>query len=501
MDGEVEIEETAMMSQKIDSLNVSIQPEAEAAELRAPDGQTWGGPLDKRAEVFLRVVPVALAGGGSVTQSIQIDEWLGILSEEYAVPVRRIGVAGLDASFVAEHITGAIHPLDRPIQPATTIGNIYHNASIAITEEMRYLYASGIRHFAGVCCGYTSYGLFALQQAMAALNTAHPDDPITANVIIQDSSFPDTDALSTEVDARGYPITRFYGPAYQSTPYLRVIFTLNGAVPFDIALSERVPPGCTPIMATYPFTPRYLAYWQEAGKMPKAQAREPLAGVLPGWAKIKPTDWVIPLVASGGCWDSSSVGKWMTAEQFTTVVEGTLTIVNALRAVAQQTDRPIFMPLIRKGAELVLAQNLADVSAITQWNADGPAGVVMLLYDTLPQSWFVNFVVGADLIINRAVQANSFVETILAQTPQLVMTIPAAGYMEAELMAEGMPHSLIRYNQDPRAISAEIYQLLTDPKYRDRQSSDLQAMFASMYANPAVNFGNVLARVACLSVR
>jgi len=67
-----------------------------SAEL--PPSQGIPGTLDKRSEVLLRIVPVALAGGGSVTQTTQIDEWLNILGHE--IPIRRLGVISPRAGFV-----------------------------------------------------------------------------------------------------------------------------------------------------------------------------------------------------------------------------------------------------------------------------------------------------------------------------------------------------------------------------------------------------------------
>ena len=142
--------------------------------------------LEKRSETLLRIVPVALAGGGSVTQTTQIDEWLDMLGKQHKIPVRRIGVAGPRPDFVDEQVTGVVYPLDRAIQPGSSVSDIYHHVSIAVTDELSYLYSIGIRHFTAVCCGYTSYGLFALHHAIETLNASHLHDSITDNVIIQE---------------------------------------------------------------------------------------------------------------------------------------------------------------------------------------------------------------------------------------------------------------------------------------------------------------------------
>src|SRR5947207_1921810 len=107
-----------------------------SAEL--PPSQGIPGTLDKRSEVLLRIVPVALAGGGSVTQTTQIDEWLNILGHE--IPIRRLGVISPRAGFVDEQVTGIIYPLDRAIEPASSVSEIYHNVCTAIINELDYLY-------------------------------------------------------------------------------------------------------------------------------------------------------------------------------------------------------------------------------------------------------------------------------------------------------------------------------------------------------------------------
>jgi hypothetical protein len=216
-------------------------------------------------------------------------------------------------------------------------------------------------------------------------------------------------------------------------------------------------------------------------------------------AEVTPADYIIPLIASGGCWEKASVGKWMTPEQFLTVEQGTLTLTNALRIVSEQTGKRIFMPLIRQGADFVLSKQLPNVSSTEQEPSDYRTGVIILPYDTLPQPSFIDLITASDLVVHRTVQTNSFAETIFAQVPQVIMTIPAAGYMEAELMAESMSRGLIRYNQDPQEIATELYRILTDPEYQKNLLTNLWETFSNMYSNPESNFGAVLARVARLS--
>ncbi len=489
-----------MISSKADLRDESLQLKAacECGELEATNMGAVLGVLEKRSEALLRIVPVALAGGGSVTQATQIDEWLDVLGKQDDIIVRQIGVASPRAGFADEQVTDVVYFLDRSIRQANTVSDIYHNVSITIAEELRYLYSIGIRHFTAVCCGYTSYGLFALHQAIKRINASYRD-PMTGNVIIQDSSFPDTDVLCTQLDQQGYPLTRFYGPAYQSSQHLRILFALNGAIPFDVALSKRCPPGCTPIMTALPYTPRYIACWQKRAKISKIEAKKHLARLFPALSRITPLDYVIPLVASGGCWEEASVGKWMTCEQFLTVEEGTLTLVNALRYVSKRTNKRIFMPLIKQGTDFVLSKQVPDVYSIEQMPLDSRIGVIILPYDTLPQPLFIDLLTGSDLVVHRTVQTNSFAETIVAQTPLVVITIPAAGYMDAEMMVHAMNGGLLAYNQDPAEVGAEMYRILTQSDYRDALVNSLQELFTTMYSDPETNFGMVLARVAGLN--
>ncbi len=454
--------------------------------------------FNKPAEVLLRIVPVELAGGGPVMQTIQIDEWLIMLSEKFNLPVRRIGVLSSSKGFVDEKITGKLHDLHRFVQPAESVSEIYHNVSSVLLEELHYLYMKGIRHITAVCCGYTSYGPFGLKLAMGRINADNSDDPITGNLIVQDSSFPDTDRLCMEVDEKGYPLTRFYGPAYSSTPDLKAVFTLNTAVPFDIDLSRRVPDSCKPLLSSFPFTQRYLKKWRKIGRGSKPEARTRLKGVIPGWELVKPYDWVIPILASD-IWDPSCIDRWMTREQFDTVIDGTLSIVKALRIVSQKTDKPVFLPIVRSGMEFVMSRNLPDVYFADSRIAGRGSGVFFLPYNTLPQSSFADLIAGSDLLVNRAVQSNSFAETILAGKPQIVVTIPAAGYMEAELMAQGLKQGLLSYDCGYEKMGSEMYKILTDPKYKDDLISYFQAAFDGIYLNPKTNFGDIISRIAGLS--
>lgn len=186
----------------------------------------------------------------------------------------------------------------------------------------------------------------------------------------------------------------------------------------------------------------------------------------------------------------------MTREQFMTVEQGTVTLINALRDVSKHTGKRIFMPLIRQGANFVLAQQMPDVYSVEQEPLDVQTGVIVLPYDTLPQPSFIDLISGSDLVVHRTVQTNSFAETIFAEVPQVVMTIPAAGYMDAEMMASAMKQGLLTYNQDSTEIATEVYRILTEPDCQDMLVRSIEKLFSDMYVHPESNFGSVLAKVA-----
>jgi hypothetical protein len=455
-------------------------------------------PIAKKVEVFLRFVPVALAGGGPVTLIVQMDEMLSALSKKYGIPVRRIGVEGERIEFVNEEITGKIYPLDRKITSADSIQEIYRNTCETTIEELQYFYAKGIRHFVGLYNGYTSYGLFALKRAMKRINETNSGDPITGNVIIQDSSFPDTEALSTDLDSGGYPVTRFHKDAYQSTPHLSVIFIVNATIPFDMTLSRRIPSGCLPMATSLTYTPRYIEVWKQRGNTQKSEARSRLKNILPGWSLITPTDRVISLLSSD-IWDPSYIGKWMTAEEYATVVRGTTAIVKSLLHLSDRTNRPIFLTMVRKGVDWILSQGFARVVSAEKVKTPVSSGLVVVPYDVLEQSNFIDLITGSDLLINRAAHTNAFTETIIAGKPQVVLTMPALGYMDAELMAKSMEMGILKYDQNPIEMGNEIYKILTDSEYQEQLISHLSALLNSMYSNPDTNFWDVVHRIAGLS--
>lgn len=458
------------------------------------------GILNKKADVLLRIVPVALAGGGPVTQTIQIDEWLDVISRQLNnIPIRRIGVESGHCSFVDEEITGRVYPIDRLVKPASSVPDIYRNVSDAVIAEMQNLYSLGKRHFAGVCCGYTAYGTFALKTAMKKINKANPDDPITGNIIIQDSSFPDTDKLENEVNLKDYPATRFYEAAYQSTADLKVIFTLNAAMPFDVNLSKRIPVGCLPITSTFPFTDRYIKKWKKAIKTPRNNAIKRLINALPSWSKLEQANNLIIPFLSSDIWDKNSVGKWMTQRQYDTVLQGTIAIINALSYTAKQTSRTVFLPLVKSAVDFILSQNISDIYSVESMTDSAKAPVILLPYDVLSQSLFVDLITVSDLVINRSVQSNSFAETIFAEKPPVVITMPASGYMESELMAQNLKYGLLRYNLQPDKMGEYFYKILTNSEHRNKSRNAIQDTFNAMRSNPETNFGDILACVAGLN--
>ena len=458
--------------------------------------QTELNIFKKKSEALLRVVPVALAGGGPVTQTIQIDEWFNILNKKYTIPVRRLGVKSPRSEFVNENFTGKIYSLDQEIETSASIKGIYKNVTDAVVREVEYLYSNGIRHITGVCCGYTSYGPFAFQRALKKVNLSNKNDILTANLMIQDSSFPDTDNLSESLDIDGYPMTRFYGPAYQSNSWLKIVFTLNAVVPFDVTLSKRIPQGCTPLLASFPFTKTYISKWQK--KMSKSDAMEQLNGVIPSWEKITHNDLIIPFLSSD-IWDPSFIGKWMTQQQFNTVVEGTLNFVKALSYVSKVTKKNVFLPIIKNAEKFILSQNMSDVYPMNAYEVSMKKRAVYIMpYNVIPQHLFINLIAASDIVVNRSTQSNSFIETIMTDTAQLVSIIPAADYMDGELMAMNLKHGLIAYNWPSEKIGMEIEKIITDNTYKNDLIGKFKQMLIKMNEDQKTNFGSILTEVSGL---
>ncbi len=453
--------------------------------------------IDRKAEVLLRFVPVPLAGGGPALQAIQVDELLEELKDDLGVLVRRIGIRGPKPAFVDEQITGRFYALDRAIEPAENVHDIYKNATKAIQDDLSRLYVKGVRHFAAVCCGYTSYGALAFHKAIESINGSNPQDPMTGNVLVQDSSFPDTDVLSTDLDEEGCPATRFYGPAYRSSTFLRIVFTVNGAVPFDVRLSKRRPEGCDTLMTTVPFSERYAQVWKSAGSRPVEEARRGLSQHIAGIERVEADAWVVSLLASGGIWDAANIGKWMRQPEFDTVALGTLTMVKALHEVVRRTNRSIFFLTHANGVDFILNHQLPEVTSIDEHHVASKS-VYLLKYENLEQSRYMDLITSSNLVINRAVQANSFVETILALRPQLVITMPAAGYMEAELMAEDLPIGRMPYDTLAFSMADELERLLTDQAHAATYVTTMLDVFNQMNDDPQSSFSEVLAFVAGL---
>ncbi len=452
----------------------------------------------RQAEIILRVVPVALAGGGPVTKTILFDEWLETLANKTRIPVRRIGVAADRPDFVDERMTGKFYPLDRTIEPADTISRIYENVYGVIKDELTELYESGYRYFLAVTKGYTSYLLFGLKKALEQINAQNPKDPMAGRILMEDCSFPDTDVLSQELDERGYPVTRFHGPSFQSTPYLEVVFAMSSPVFFDIKNSKRVPDGCSALVCSMPYTPRYMENLKKIGEQSKSEARTRLFAELPGWEKIDKEGLLIPFLTSD-IWSPDSIGKWMTREQHDTVVEGTANLVRALVKVSRKMNKTVYLPMVNKGADFIISFNFDHVYTLETLGQPEAPAVALVSYVSLQQPDYFDLIAASDLVINRTAQSNSFAETIIVSTPQVVLTLPAAGYMEAEISARSLNRGVLEYNTPFGEMAEEMVKILNDPDYRKNLLQELGKMLYENYVHPDTNFGNLIAKTAGLT--
>jgi UDP-N-acetylglucosamine:LPS N-acetylglucosamine transferase len=166
----------------------------------------------------------------------------------------------------------------------------------------------------------------------------------------------------------------------------------------------------------------------------------------------------------------------------------------ALGLVASQMGRRIVMPIHASGARFILDRRIPSVKRLQDWTGASQAGIAVLEFDGLRQATFADLITRADVVINRAVQANSFPETILAGRPQLVITMPAAGYMDSELMADKMPCARCRYDEAPEKLAGAIGRLLFDEAARNACVKSLRSMLHASFAAPGANFGCILAQ-------
>ncbi len=387
-------------------------------------------------EAVLLCLPTPLAGKGTARQ----------LSEAYAVLEPEIEAAGLSLAYVGPTVPGDAK-LSAPlaeVEPAPgEVETTYRRVHGAVESAFEVLWGRGIRRVAVLSMGYTSYGPEAVRRALAGRSRARRMEAV---VCVIDSSYPDVAALEGAVADGRWPESRFYGPAYRSEDGYETAFLLTSAYRYDpVILNRRAPAGLSGVaVISPPYSDAYVRRLERLGAEGKSLGGAAFADLIPGMAFFADGDLLVPLVASD-IWSTSAVGRWMTAEQHASCLVGTRRLVEALVMVSDRLGRRVWVPMDLAGAELVRGLDLAGVAVRAGGDGGRPGGeqVVVCGYRDLSQDDHARLLGAAQLAVSRTGgQANASVVLALAKTPNLVVDLPACGYMQSELTSLAVSHDL-----------------------------------------------------------
>ncbi len=355
--------------------------------------------------------------------------------------------SGIDFGFIGPAIPGADPCLEHPlaeIPAADTVAGSYRRATAAFTAALRQLEDRGLRRLAVLCMGYTAYGPESLKRAVRAVREEGRRGPERLDVFIIDSAYPDTDRKESALDAEGWPASRFYTPAFQSDETIRISFLLTSAYDYNAALlNQRCPEGLTGVsVVAPPYTDDYLAELEADGDSARARGVGVLSTLFPEVAGIAPEDLLVPLVSSD-VWSEDAVGVWMTREAHRSCTRGTESIARALVMVSGRVGRRIWMPIDTAGADFLIGLAIDGLRVSDPGKPIGTeAAVVLVPYRGLPQSAHTTLLGAAHLAVSRTGgQANATCVLGLTKTPNVVIDMPACGYMQSELTSLFMTHS------------------------------------------------------------
>lgn len=329
--------------------------------------------------------------------------------------------------YVGPPVQSDVEMLRTPFEPIAlteSVGDTYRHCAAALTTALRRLLARGCRHPALVSLGYTAFGPEAAKRSFRTLQTEGLEG---IEVFIVDSALPDRDDPERQVDADGWPLTRFHEDSYASDG-VTTTFLLTSAYSYDPRiLADRVPPvGQVKVIAP-PYTNAYVEGLARAAADGRAGGLREFERRWPPLAAAREGDLLVPLVSSD-IWSPSSVGAWMNQREYESVLTGTRMVLEGLSLFARQRGSTVFVPV--------------DAAAEAELNV-APEQVVLLPYSGIPQDEHTRILGASDLAISRTGgQSNAFIVLAVAETPAIVVDLPDEGYMQAELTSIAAVHDV-----------------------------------------------------------
>lgn len=406
-----------------------------------------------------------------------------------------------------------------PVGPADSTPAAYRVVTRALEQAFERLVHRGCRRVCVLSMGYTALGPEGVARARDRLRERTGDPAPHALVCVVDSAWPDTDEPDHRLDGNGWPLGRFYTPAYESRPGVSVAFFLTSAYGFDpVCLGERMPRGlCGVSVITPPYHESYHRFLRQTAEYARQEGLAVLHPDLPPLRLFREGDRLVPLVSSD-IWDPQDTRDWMTPDEYETVTRGTRVLLEALVTEARRRRCRIFVPIDRAGDDF--ARNARIEGVATGGRVPDGAPVITVPYRGLSQAAHTRLLALSDLALSRTGgQANATAVLSLVRTPNLVMDLPARGYMQSEITSRCMvdgpvpdpadaPTSVrfeplaeplgwrVHWSWSPQRVAETLREALDGDVERRRRARAAEQAFLSLHRDP---HGNLLRIVADLS--
>ncbi len=388
--------------------------------------KTWRPPAP---DAIILCLPKPLAGFGTSRQL-----------EGIATGLERAVGSGVLCVYVGPSIENSAPLLARPFETVgqtTGVSETYREVTRAFRRTLERLSHQGRKTIGVLSMGYTSFVPEAARRAWDEISALNGLESLWIAFI--DSAYPDTDEPQRSVGADGWPTGRFHGPAYASTESIDTLFLITSAYNYDVRiLNERAPDGLrASAVVAPPYTDQYISELERYVMEGRSSGTCRLGQFLPPLRRASENDLVIPVVASD-IWSANAVGAWMREDEYQTCIRGTGSILRALELVADELKRRIWVPIDRGCMELATSLSGPRIG-IVETSAKTEHAVCVVPYHGLSQPDHCRLLGASDLAISRTGgQANATVVLSLGMIPNVVIDMPARGYMQSELSSLGM---------------------------------------------------------------
>lgn len=488
----------------------SLSPNQNEAVFFTPEdvleGRLRFGFNGQKADAIVIVNAGGVANGGPATQILQASECARRIAEGSTMTTHYIGPQGAAASHVVESITGVLPEQIAVVPSSDAIVDRYNNAYIAMKSGLERIFQEGKRKIVIISNGYTGYTSWGTKKAVNELTQEEYKD-VEVKIIIQDSSFPDTDNPNNQTTDGSIPIDRFALDAYKSNGNVEVYFLMNNWLPVDPQESRnRAPAGIIAGTASFPFTPQYYESWLELRNTSKQEARYQLSDRVtthPDFQEaLRDLDTIIvPFFASSGYFDDRNVGKWMTEEQFEDMQNATMLLIDSLSEVSRRTGRKIALTAVPSFVHM--ARTLCP--EIFEGEQSEYSGLKIIEVPPMSQDNYRLYGRTADIGIFRTSQTNTMPEIMATGVPAVLLTAPAHGYMSVETMDRlfreiGGVHV---YPHTPQEDLIQYLRLCTEyldyPEFHDYQELQVRIQDGTLlevHNDSGRNFMNIAAHIS-----